>query len=402
VVLRAIAALARAWVGDVAMHSLKLILRNALRHRLRTFLTLLGLVVATLAFGLLQTVVDAWYAGAEGASSARLVTRNSISLVFTLPLTYQQKIRSVDGVRAVSTANWFGGIYKEPKNFFPQFAVDPQYFELYPEYIIDEGEMRDFLRDRKGAVVGRKLANEYGFRIGDALTLKGTIFPGNWEFVVRAIYDGRDKKTETAQMFFHWDYLNETLKRTTPRRANQVGVFIVELADPQRAAEVSRGIDAQFKNSLAETLTETEKAFQLGFVSMTEAIVVAIRVVSFLVIFIIMAVMANTMAMTARERLAEYATLKALGFGPGYVVALILGESLLIAVAGGALGIAFTFPVAEAFAAEMGTLFPVFNVSPQTVALQAVCALAVGAVAAVFPSQRAARVKIVDGLRSIG
>jgi putative ABC transport system permease protein len=385
------------------MHLLTLILRNAFRHKLRTALTLVGLVVATLAFGLLSTVVDAWYAGAEGASTARLVTRNSISLVFSLPLTYTQKIRQIDGVRAVAAANWFGGIYKEPKNFFPQFAIDAQnYLDLFPEFVIDEADRKAFQRDRKGCVVGRKLADTYGFKVGDTVTLKGTIFPGNWEFVVRAIYDGRDAKVDTSQFFFHWDYLNETMKRLYPRRANQVGFYIVELSNPTRAAEVSREVDAQFRNSLAETLTETEKAFQLGFVSMTEAIVVAIRIVSFLVIFIILAVMANTMAMTARERTAEYATLKALGFGPAFVVTLIFGESLLIAFAGGALGIALTFPVAEAFGKAMGSLFPIFNVSPQTVAMQAACALGVGIVAALFPSQHAARVKIVDGLRSIG
>ncbi|MBS1136223.1 MAG: transporter ATP-binding protein, partial [Proteobacteria bacterium] len=323
------------------MYLIKLILKNALRHKLRTLLTLVGLIVAVVAFGLLQTVVGAWYAGAEGASSARLVTRNAISLVFPLPLTYRQKLRSVEGVRQVSNANWFGGIYKEAKNFFPQFAVDaPTYFQLYPEYVIAEDQMKAFLRDRRGAIVGRKLAQTYGFKLGDAVTLKGTIFPGNWEFVIRAIYDGRDARTDTSQFFFQWDYLNETLKKTVPRRANTVGVYVLELADPGRAAAVSREVDALFQNSIAETLTETEKAFQLSFVSMTEAIVVAIRAVSFLVIFIIMAVMANTMAMTARERLSEYATLKALGFGPGFLVRLITGESLAIALGGGLAGVA--------------------------------------------------------------
>jgi len=385
------------------MYQIRLILKNALRHKLRTLLTVFGLIVAVTAFGLLQTVVDAWYAGAEGASSARLVTRNAISLVFPLPLTYRQKLRSVDGVRQVSNANWFGGIYKEAKNFFPQFAVDaPTYFHLYPEYRIPEDQMKDFLRDRRGAVVGRKLAQTYGFRLGDVVTLKGTIFPGNWEFVIRAVYDGRDAKTDTSQFFFHWDYLNETLKKTVPRRANTVGVYVLELADPSRAAAVSREVDALFKNSIAETLTETEKAFQLSFVSMTEAIVVAIRAVSFLVIFIIMAVMANTMAMTARERLSEYATLKALGFGPAFLVRLITGESLAIALGGGLAGVALTFPVARAFADQMGSLFPVFRVSGETVLLQIACALMVGTVAALFPGWRAARVKIVDGLRSIG
>ena len=384
------------------MYLLKLILKNTLRHRLRTGLTLLGLVVAVVAFGLLQTVVGAWYAGAEGASTARLVTRNAISLVFSLPLTYKQKMRQIEGVRAIATANWFGAIYKEPKNFFPQFAVDDNYFELYPEFILNDKEKTEWLRDRKGAVVGRKLAETYGFKVGDQVNLKGTIFPGNWEFVVRAIYDGREKKTDTSQMFFHWDYLNETLKKTVPRRANSVGVYVLELADPGRAAEVSREVDALFRNSQAETLTETEKAFQLGFVAMTESIVVAIRLVSFLVIFIIMAVMANTMAMTARERMAEYATLKALGFGPGFVVRLILGESLAIAGIGGMTGILLTLPIADAFGSAMGSLFPVFQVSAGTIALQAACALGVGLIAALFPAWTAARVRIVEGLRAIG
>ncbi len=385
------------------MVSLRLILKNALRHKLRTGLTVLGLVISVLAFGLLQTVVDAWYAGAESASAARLVTRNSISLVFPLPLTYRAKLRSVDGVRSVSNANWFGGIYKEPKNFFPQFAVDAAtYLPMYPEFVIPEDALRGFLRDRKGAVVGRKLADTYGFQLGDTVTLKGTIFPGNWDFVIRAIYDGREPKTDTAQFLFHWDYLNETLQRTVPRRANTVGVYVLELADPARAAEVSRAVDAMFRNSQAETLTETEKAFQLGFVSMTEAIVVAIRVVSFVVIVIIMAVMANTMAMTARERTAEYATLKALGFGPGFIGRLIVGESLAIALAGGLAGIVLTLPVAAAFGSAMGSLFPVFQVSPATQALQLAAALTVGLVAALAPTWRAMRVPVVEGLRHVG
>ncbi len=380
---------------------LNLVLRNAFRHKLRTLLTLVGLMVAVLSFGLLSTVVDAWYAGAEGASNARLVTRNSISLVFPLPLTYKQKIRQIDGVKAITTANWFGGIYKEPKNFFPQFAVDPNYLELYPEYLLSDDERTAFARDRKGAIVGRKLAAQYGFKVGDVVQLKGTIFPGTWEFVIRGIYTGRDAKTDVAQMLFHWDYLNEVAKVRYPRRQNQVGVYVVTIDDPGRAAELSRLIDAEFRNSAAETLTETEKAFQLSFVSMTEAIVVAIRIVSYVVIAIILAVMANTMAMTVRERTSEYATLKALGFGPGFVWGLIFGESVAIAAIGGGLGIALTFPVAAAFARAMGTLFPIFFVSGTTVLLQAACALGVGLIAAWFPSRRAARIPIVEGLRSV-
>ncbi|MFO1319474.1 MAG: FtsX-like permease family protein [Burkholderiales bacterium] len=380
----------------------RLIFRNALRHRVRSGLTLVGLLVAILAFGLLATVVDAWYAGADAASATRLVTRSSISLVFPLPLSYRERLRMVDGVTGVSSANWFGGVYVSEKNFFPQFAVDgATYFDLYPEYRVAEADLKAFLRDRKGAVVGRKLADTYGWKVGDSVPLRGTVFPGNWEFVVRAIYDGRDAKTDTSQFFFHWAYLNESVKKLMPRRADAVGVYVVGIRDADRAAEISRTIDRQFRNSLAETLTETEKAFQLGFVSMTEAIVVAIRLVSYLVIFIIMAVMANTMAMSARERLSEYATLKALGFQPARVAWLVMGEAVLIALLGGALGIAATFPVARIFGREMGSLFPVFEVSVETVAMQVACALVIGIVAGVTPAIRAGRVGIAEGLRAV-
>jgi len=384
------------------VHLIKLIFRNALRHKLRTGLTMLGLVVAILSFGLLQTVVDAWYAGAEGAAPNRLITRNAVSLMVPLPLHYRGKIRSVDGVKAVAAANWFAGVYQDPKNFFPQFAVEPAYFSIYPEYRVPDREYRAFVRDRAGAIVGRKLAQTYGFRVGDVVPLKGTIFPGTWTFVVRGIYDGADARTDTSQFFFHWDYLNETVKARVPTMANKIGIFVVQIADADRAAEVSEEIDALFKNSPAETLTETEKAFQIGFVKQTEAILIAVRIVSFLVIFIILAVMANTMAMTARERRGEHATLKALGFGGGFLAALIFGESLGIALIGCLAGIAFTFPVADWFAAQMGTLFPVFEVSRETVLLQVVCAVAVGTAAALVPARRAIRIRIVDGLRAIG
>lgn len=385
------------------MYLLKLILRNALRHKLRTLLTVLGLLVAILSFGLLQTVVDAWYTGANSAAPDRLVTRSAVSLMVPLPIHYRDKIRAVDGVRSVASANWFAGVYQEPKNFFPQFAIDAgTYLAMYPEYRIEPDQLRDFMRDRKGAVIGRKLADTYGLKLGDVVPLRGTIFAGNWEFVVRAIYEGATPKTDTSQFFFHWDYLNETVRVRAPQRANQVGVFVVQVSDVSRAAEISATIDAQFRNSPAETLTETEKAFQIGFIKQTEAIVIAIRIVSFVVIFIILAVMANTMAMTARERIAEHATLKALGFGPGFLGGLIFGESLAIALAGSALGVALTFPVADWFGAQMGTLFPVFEVSMNTVWLQFACALVVGVAAAVVPARRAARVRIVEGLRAVG
>ena len=380
-----------------------LVTKNAFRHKLRTALTMIGIVVALTAFGLLRTIVDAWYAGANASSGARLVTRSSVSLVFSLPLTYAEKIRQVPGVRSVSWANWFGGVYISERNFFPQFAIDaPTYLDMYPELILSPGERKAFLTDRKGAIVGRKTAEQYGWKVGDPIPLRGTIFPGTWTFTLRGIYEGADKGTDQSTMFFHWDLLNETVKKLYPRRGDQIGIFTVRLRDPGEAAGVSAAIDAMFKNSLAETMTETEKAFQLSFVAMTEAILLAIQAVSLVVIVIIMAVMANTMAMTARERGAEYATLKALGFSGGFVAMLIFAESIGIALLGALFAITLTIPLAKAFAEQMGSLFPIFFVSDETMLLQVGAAMLVGVVAAAFPAWRTARVRIVDGLRAIG
>lgn len=382
---------------------LKLILRNLGRQKLRNGLTGLGLVVAISAFGLLRTVVDAWYAGAEATSANRLITRNAISLVFPLPISYLQRIRQVDGVTVASYASWFAGVYIDPKNFFPQFAVEPEsYLSMYPEYLLSAEERSAFFHDRQGVVVGRKLAEQFNWKIGDTVPLRGTIYPGSYSFVLRGIYRGIDRKTDETQFFFHWNYLNERLKKEQPKRADQVGIYVVEIDRSSRAAEISLAIDRLFQNSLAETLTETEKAFQLSFVAMTEAILTAIELVSFVIIFIIMAVMANTIAMSVRERKREYATLRALGFGPTYVVALILGESVTIAMFGGLTGLVVTFPAAAKFGARFGSLFPVFAVSDETVLLALAASMTVGCAAAALPAWRTLRMPVSEGLKSLG
>ncbi len=384
------------------MFFLNFVFRNVFRAKLRSTLTIVGLIIAILAFGLLQTVVRAWYAGADAASATRLITRNAISLTFSMPVYYRDKIRAVPGVTSVSVSNWFGGVYKEPKNFFAQFAVDaPTYFPMYPEFVFDTEQYQAFMRDRRGAVIGRQLAELYEFKVGDVIPLKSGIYPGIWEFNVRAIYDAKDETTITRQMYFHYDYLNEQLKRTAPRRGDLAGVFVVGINEGQAAPNISRVIDAEFKNSLAETLTETEKAFTLGFVAMIETIVVAIEGVSYVVILIIMAVAANTMAMTARERLSEYATLKALGFKPGAVAAMIIGEAFLLAALGAGLGMLLTPIAVKGFHAATVSVFAKMPLVAQTFYLQAACAVAVGLVAGIVPAIRAARVKIVDGLRHV-
>lgn len=385
------------------MFILKLLIRNAFRHKLRTLLTILGIAIALLSFGLLRTVVSAWYAGVNASSATRLISRNAISLVFSLPIAYKERIRQVEGIKNVSYANWFGGVYITEKNFFPSFAIEPDsYLDMYPEFSLDAQQHDAFLHDRKGCVAGRKLAERHHWKLGDTITLKGTIFSGTWEFTLRGIYRGRERSTDEGQFFFHWQYLNETLRKTVPRRADQVGIFLIEVRQPSQSVQVGQAVDTLFKNSLAETLTETEKAFQLTFVSMTEAIVVAIRIVAYVVIVIIMAVAANTMAMTARERIGEYAVFKTLGFGWWHIAGMIFGESLLIALAGCALGVAMTYPAAALFAAQLDQFFPVFLVEPATIWLDVGLAVLVGIVSGLFPAVRAVRIRIADGLRRLG
>ncbi|MBM4287781.1 MAG: FtsX-like permease family protein [Deltaproteobacteria bacterium] len=381
----------------------KLILRNTLRHRLRTTLTILGMAIAILSFGLLRTVVDAWYAGVEGAAADRLVTRNAISLIFRLPLAYLNKIQTIDGIKKVTYGFWFGGVYIDEKNFFPQFAVElPTYLDIYSEFVVDPEQRQVLVKERNACVAGRKLAQRFGWKLGDIITLKGTIFPGDWELVLRAIYDGVEETTDETRFFFHWDYVNETMKKNFPTVANQVGWFISQVEDIERAPLIAAQIDATFANSLAETLTESEKAFQMGFVSMTKAIIMAIQVVSYVVIAIILIVLANTMAMTARERQEEHAVLKTLGFQGRHLVTLIAGESVAIAFLGGLAGIIAIFPAAHFFRTALGNYFRIFNVSDETLAICLLIALVVGVVAAIFPAWRAARVPIAEGLRRIG
>ena len=382
---------------------LKLTWRNTVRHPLRAGLTILGMAVAVLAFCLLRTVVAAWYSGVSAASPARLVTRNAISLVFPLPMAYLPKVQAIPGIDAVAYGCWFGGNYIDERHFFPTFAVEVhRYFSIYPEYVIPEDQKLAFIKDRRGAAVGRTLATRYGWKLGDSVVLKGTIYPGEWQFIIRAIYTGAEPNTDESRFFFHWDYLNESLKKTGSTRADTVGWFLIKVARPDLAPQVSAQVDGLFKNSLAETLTETEQAFALGFVSMTEAILLAIQVVSWVVIGVILVVLANTMAMSARERRGEYAVLKTMGFKARHLAGLIFGESLILALAGGLLGEALTFPAVHFFKTALGQYFRVFPLTWATLILGLAVALMVGLLAAMLPAWRAGRVSIAEALRKVG
>jgi len=384
---------------------LKLVYKNLLRHKLRTFLTILGLAFAVFAFGFLRTIVTAWYAGVEASSSSRLITRDAVSFVYPLPLAYKDQIEKIPGVKSVSYAYWFQGTYKDNtfENFFPRYAIDAENFlEMYPEFVIPPDQLASFKKERNACIVGKKIFDKFGWKLGDVIPIEGDIFPGKWEFVIRGVYTGRDRTTDETQMFLQWDYLEESLKQTSPYRAGQVGWYAVQISNPNDASNVSESIDALFANSSAKTKTETEKAFQQGFVSLSGAILTSLEVISYVIIGIILLVLANTIIMSARERIREYAVLKTLGFNAGHIVGLVAGESLIIAMIGGCLGIAFTFPMAAAVAAGFPTMFPTFNVGASTILLALAFSFLVGILASIFPAVRSARIKIVEGLRQVG
>ena len=303
------------------MRIFKLIFKNAGRHKLRTFLTVLGSGLAVMAITVIRSTIDAWYAGAEAASPNRLITRHAVSLTFFLPLSYVDRVARIEGVERVSHASWFGGVYVDPKNFFAQFAIDHKtYLDMYPEFVVPEGQRQRFNQERNGAIVGQRLADRFGWSVGDPIRLTGTIFPGDWDFVIVGIYTGAKENTDESAFFFRWDYLDERLRREAPIRAGYVGTFAVQIDNSERAAEMSQAIDREFRNSAYETKTETEEAFNLSFVSMANSIVLGLKLISFMVVGIIMLVLGNTMAMTARERISEYAVMKTLGFRTYHIV----------------------------------------------------------------------------------
>jgi putative ABC transport system permease protein len=386
------------------MKVFKLIFKNAQRHKLRTFLTIVGIAIAVIAFGLLRTVVTAWDVGLEAASPNRLITRQAVSFIFPLPYSYLEKIAGIPGVEEVSFANWFGGTYKDKNQFFSRLAVDADtYFDVYPEYLLPKNELETFKKERNSCVVGRDIAKQYNLKLGDVITLQGDIYPGNWDFVVRGIYQPRDKTTDATQMLFHWKYLDERMQQESPGRAGQVGWYIEKIKNPSQAARISDGIDALFKNSTAETKTETERAFTQGFLQSTSAIITSMNVMSFVIIGIIMLVLGNTMIMAARERTREYAVFKTLGFNGGHITGLILGESLLISALGGGLGLFLTYPIVDTFARFIPKgIFPVFEIEPITLIFAVSSAILIGILAAVFPVQRALTTRIVDGFRHVG
>ncbi len=385
------------------MEFVALIVKSAFRNRLRALLTAVGVAIAIVSFLFLRTIVSAWNAGAENAAADRMVVRNRISIIFPLPLSYLDKVKRVPGVTDVSWANWFGGMYKDQRNFFAKFAVDaPTYLSIYPEMTLSPEEKQAWMGDRMGAVVGEKLAEKYGWKVGDQIAIAGDIYPGDWKFTVRGVYHSTSKAFDERTMYFHWKYLNETV---TEGRKDQLGVLLIRIGPGVPSAQVASAIDKQFENSVAETRTETEKAFQMAFLSMVSAVLVAIQIVSIVVLFILVLILANTMAMATRERTTEYAVLRAIGFSPRHVVMMVVGEGLVIGALGAALGVALTPPLVEVVGrgleASLGNFLDLQGLALGPVAAAVAVAIGGGMLASAVPAWRAGRLRLVDALRKV-
>jgi putative ABC transport system permease protein len=386
------------------MELFRLLLRNALRHKLRTVLTVIGVGVAVMAFALLQTVVTAWHAGVEASAANRLITRHAVSFVFPLPLSYRDRIAQIAGVNKVTYAVWFSGVYIDKNQFFARLAVDSDtFFDVYPEFVIDREQFEAFKRERNACIIGVDIANRYHLKIGDIMPIEGDVYPGQWEFVVRGIYYPRDQTTDPSSMMFHYRYVDERVRQEFPDRAGQVGWYIVRIDDPANSAQISQDIDNLFANSRAETKTETERAFQQSFLSAASAVITAMNIMSFVIIGIILLVLGNTMVMSARERTHEFAVLKALGFSGRQLFLLLGGESMILSIAGSALGLALTLPAVVGFQRALPKgWFPVFYIKPETIVIGCIAGFAVGLLASLIPLRRVLTTRIVEGLRYVG
>jgi putative ABC transport system permease protein len=378
------------------MKFLRLIFGNIRRTRLRTALTILSTSVALFLFCMLRTIVTSLDASVEVADEARLIVRRSTSLIFPLPLAYTERLRQMDGITGVTWMNWFGGVNPaDERNWFSQFGVDADtFFDMYPEYLLAPEEVEAFKRERTAAIIGEKLAKKWNWKVGQDVTVRGTIYPGDWTFTVRGVFKPRTPDIDTNVLYFQWKALDERSERH-----GEVGVYVVRLADPTAAAAMAAAIDANFANSSAETRTETEKAFQLGFINMMGNVKGGVRIISIFVLVGFLLVGVNTMIMAARERIKEIAVLKTLGFTDGLVLRLVLAESTWIAVLGGLLGCLGALGLFKLMSFG-GGMFANFAVKPATVGLGLAISIAMGLLSGLVPALAAARLRVVEALRT--
>jgi len=384
------------------MRFLPLILRNSWRNRRRTLLTIASTGVSMCLLGVMITMYSAfWLSKPKDYQALRLITRNRVSLAVFLPLAYRQQIEKVPGVRSVMVYTWFGGIYKdarEARNNFPRFSVEPEkLFPLFAEWTIPEDQKQAFIHERTACVVGRDLANAFNFHLGDRIPLLGDIFPGSYEFTVRGIFDA---PTASNVMFFNKEYIDQAQPE---RRRGFVDTFYILIDDAQHSPRIADSVDALFRNSTAQTKTESEQAFVVGFLSLLGNVRMFLVWISAAVMFTILLVSANTMAMSVRERVREVGVLKTLGFTPGTVLGLILGEAVVISATGGLIGYLISAVLLKGIVqrSPIGGFLPALHAFDPAIATACLLlAAAIGLSSSLVPALGASRAPIVEALRS--
>jgi putative ABC transport system permease protein len=382
-----------------------LAIKNVARNKGRSALTILGIAAAIILFTLMRTVVAAWTGAQDHAAKDRLVTRHKVTFVMTLPKNYVEEIKKVPGVTAVNYANWFGGkLPKDPDNFFGKIAIDPEtILDVYPEIKVPPAQMEAWKAERRGVLVGKALADKYGWKLGDKITIEGDIYPGMWDFLVSGIYESTSPSVDQSSMWMQWSYLNES---PATRRKDQIGWLVSRVDDPSRTAEISKAIDQVFDQEDNQTVTMNEKAFQQSFLGMFSAILRAIDVVSLAILAIILLILGNTIAMAVRERTGEYGCLRAIGFQPGHIATFVALESLATGIVGGLLGLGLATLLVDGvlgpfLEANSGGMFPFFRITPMVAVLAVGLAGLMAALAAIVPAVRAARLDVVTALRTV-
>jgi putative ABC transport system permease protein len=378
----------------------RLILANLFRKKVRLLLTLGSFAVALFLFAFLAVVREAFNRGGGIASATRLVTINRVSIIQPLPLSYGDKIARIPGVQHVTHDNWFGGVYQDEKNFFPQFVIDPaSQREVFPELVVPDDQWNAFLKDRQGAIAGAATAQRFGWKIGDRIPIKTTLYGGGaWEFNLDGIYHGQRKADDETQFWFQWDYFEE---RVLERLKGQTGWYTVKLDSPDDAMRVAKAIDADFANSPYETKTDTESAFAASWVKQFGNIEFLILVIGSVVFFTLLLVTGNTMAISVRERTGELAILKAIGFKDGAVLFLVLAEALAIALCGGILGLGLAELAIPVLGMKLSGMLPALILSKSMLAEGLGFALLVGATSGILPGIGAMRLRVVEAFRRV-
>jgi putative ABC transport system permease protein len=378
----------------------RLILANLFRKKIRLILTLGSFAVALFLFAFLGVVKDAFGRGADVAGADRLVVINRTSIINTIPLSYRDKILRIPGVASITHNNWFGGIYQDEKNFFPQFVIDPDnQRQVFPELIVPEDQWNAFVKDRQGAIVGQKTAERFHWKIGDRIPIRTTLYGGGtWEFNIDGFYHGKRPQDDETQFWFQWDYFEE---RIPDRVKGQIGWYVLRVKSVDDAVSVAKGIDEEFANSPSETKTQTESAFAASWVKQFGNIQFLILAIGAVVFFTLLLVTGNTMAIAVRERTGELAVLKAIGFSDTAVLFFVLGESLVIALIGGLLGLGLAALAIPALGAALNGLLPSLVLSKSILILGLGTAILVGLISGLLPGISAMRMRVVTALRRV-